>query len=220
MDIAKNFAKVTVTDGNYDASSTSIDLITGHGARLPAVPFNAVWWNATDYPDPADDPVVELVRVTDVTSDTLTITRAQEGTAAEDHNLAGKTYKMIAGITARTVNEDMLGDVHGSGAAVLVDNDSQAVRLRQSATRFILIGGGTQIQDTAEVAIGDSEAEGNFGQLVVSDSNGRVTFSNLNIATSQSASATGPVGTVVGKLPIYNEGGSLLGYLPIYNSIT
>ena len=55
MDAAKNFAKTTVTDGNYDDSSTEIDVITGGGAKFPAPPFNAVWWNVTDFADPSDD---------------------------------------------------------------------------------------------------------------------------------------------------------------------
>lgn len=102
-DEAKNFAKVTVSIG-YDASATSIALTSGHGARLPTVPFNVVWWNSTDYPDPTDDPNVEIVRVTARSTDTLTVTRAQEGTSASTKNTASKTYKMIAGATALLVN--------------------------------------------------------------------------------------------------------------------
>jgi len=34
------------------------------------------------------------------------------------------------------------------------------------------------------------------------------------------ASASGPVGSVVAKLPVYDETGSLVGYLPLYDSIT
>ncbi len=106
MDIAKNFAKVTVSTG-YDASATSIVLATGHGAKLPTAPFNAVWWNATDYADPSDDPNVEIVRVTSIATDTLTVTRAQESTSASTKNTANKTYKMIAGLTAKVINLDL-----------------------------------------------------------------------------------------------------------------
>jgi hypothetical protein len=34
------------------------------------------------------------------------------------------------------------------------------------------------------------------------------------------ASASGPVGTVVAKLPVYDETGALVGYLPLYDAIT
>lgn len=108
MDISKNFATAVVSTG-YDAAATSIVLVTGGGARLPAATsgdatthFNAVWWNATDYPNPADDPGVEIVRVTNVVGDTLTIARAQESTGAGNHNTSGKVYKVLSGMTLRT----------------------------------------------------------------------------------------------------------------------
>lgn len=103
LDNAKNFAKVSLSAG-YDAAAGSIVLLSGHGARLPSAPFNAVWWNYTDYPDPSDDPDVEIVRVTSVSTDTLSITRAQEGTVATAKNISGKTYKIIAGLTALAAN--------------------------------------------------------------------------------------------------------------------
>ena len=108
LDAVKNFAKVTVSTG-YDASATSVDLSSGHGAKLPAPAtdglFNLVWWNYTDYPDPSDDPNVEIVRVTARSTDTLTITRAQEGTSASTHNTGGKTYKMALCATAKTITD-------------------------------------------------------------------------------------------------------------------
>lgn len=104
-DVAKNFAKCTVSTG-YDAAATSIVLSSGHGAKLPTVPFNITWYNATDWPDPSDDPNVEIVRVTTISTDTLTVTRAQEGTSASTKNTASKTYKMIAGFTAKVMNTD------------------------------------------------------------------------------------------------------------------
>ena len=104
LDGTKNFSKVEVSTG-YDDNDTSIDLIGGDGAKLPNEPFNAVWWNFTDYPSPTDDPDVEIVRVTGISTDTLTIVRAQEGTSAVAHNTVGKTYKMIAGLTSKTMTD-------------------------------------------------------------------------------------------------------------------
>jgi hypothetical protein len=112
FDNAKNFAKATVSTG-YDAVATSIVLSSGHGAKLPTAPFNATWWNSTDYADPSDDPNVEVVRVTAISTDTLTVIRGQEGISASTKNTASKTYKMIAGLTAQTVNKDILGNGKG-----------------------------------------------------------------------------------------------------------
>ena len=106
LDSAVNFAKVTVSTG-YGSSATSIVLSAGNGALLPTAPFNVIWWNFTDYPDPSDDPNKEIVRVTVISTDTLTVTRAQEGTTGSSKNTAGKTYKMIAGLTAKVINTDL-----------------------------------------------------------------------------------------------------------------
>lgn len=102
MDAVKNFVKVTLDQG-YDDVATSVDLITDDGAKLPdpaVLAFKLTWWNVTDYSDPSDDPNVEIVRCTARSTDTLTITRAQESTAAATHNEGGKTYKMILAPTA------------------------------------------------------------------------------------------------------------------------
>lgn len=98
LDSAKNFAKVTVP-GGYSDLATSI--VVSDGSRLPSAPFNAVWWNAAAYGDPSDDPDVEVIRVTNVATNTLTVTRAQEGTAATAKAAA---CKLIAGLTALAAN--------------------------------------------------------------------------------------------------------------------
>jgi len=69
------------------------------------VPFNLIWYNSTDYPNPANDPNVEIVRVTNVSTDTLTISRAQEGTSASNKNTAAKTYSLLLGITAKMISD-------------------------------------------------------------------------------------------------------------------
>ena len=108
LDPVKNFAKVLVSTG-YDADDTSIVLETDEGAKLPAPAtdgaFNVVWYNSSDYGDPGDDPNVEIVRVTARSTDTLTITREQEGTTAKTHNTAGKVYKMILAMTKKMIDD-------------------------------------------------------------------------------------------------------------------
>ena len=202
MDNAKNFAKVTV-DGGYDDTATSINLIAADGAKLPTAPFNAVWWNTTDYPDPADDPNKEIVRVTAIATDTLTVTRAQEGTAALEHQLEGKLYRMAAGLTAKTINDlpfSWQGDL------------------------FRIIPGIGK-----EILIGDPDADYNGTMLRVDDSTGRILFyagaggvfidGKLGVGSSAAAST---LGTVVGKVAVYSDDAlsNLIGYLPIYDSIT
>lgn len=108
LDPVTNFGKVTVSTG-YNAVATSIALSSGHGSRLPQPSsdgaFNLVWWNATDYADPSDDPNREIVRVTARSTDTLTVTRAQESTSASTKNTSGKTYKMVLAITKKMITD-------------------------------------------------------------------------------------------------------------------
>ncbi len=108
IDAAENFAKVTVS-GTYNAAATAITLEGANGARLPDTdaegPFNLVWFNSTDYKDPADDPNREIVRVLARATDALTILRAQEGTAATTKNAAGKVYKMVLAPTKKLVDD-------------------------------------------------------------------------------------------------------------------
>lgn len=138
-DPVKNFAKVTVST-TYDASATSIALTAGHGALLPAPAtagaYNLVWWNSTDYADPADDPNVEIVRVTARSTDTLTVTRAQEGTSASTKNTASKTYKMILALT-----KDVMDDVDSEGIAATGSlSDGSKVIVRSDGTVEVISG--------------------------------------------------------------------------------
>src|SRR5580704_4044437 len=115
LDTVANFVQVQASTG-YSSSATSITLQSGQGSKLPAAPFNLIWWNSTDYPNPANDPNVEIVRVTNVTADTLTITRAQEGTSATNKNTGGKTYSLVLGITAKMISD--IWAALGSGTPV------------------------------------------------------------------------------------------------------
>jgi hypothetical protein len=112
LDNAKNFAKSTLASG-ITSGATSLTVATGDGTKFPSVSFNAVIWNKTDYADPADDPNVEIVRVTAISTDTFTVTRGQESTTGVAHNTAGKTYGIIAGLTAKVLNTDL-----GTGAVL------------------------------------------------------------------------------------------------------
>lgn len=117
----KNGAKVTVLNP-YGAGDTSIVLQTGQGAKLPTgTPFNVMWWNSTDYADPSDDPNAEVVRVTNIATDTLTVTRAQEGSTATTKNTSGRTYKMVAGLTAKGPESFQIGSGANASASYPLD---------------------------------------------------------------------------------------------------
>ncbi len=104
LDNITNFAKATLVAG-YASGVTTIVASSGEGAEFPTVDFNLVWWNSTDYGDPADDPLKEIVRCTARVTDTFTIVRAQEGTSDNNHNIANKDYKIVLALTKYTYDE-------------------------------------------------------------------------------------------------------------------
>jgi hypothetical protein len=99
MERFANFARSTLDSGIASGDGT-LDVTAGDGARFPEAPFRATVWNATDFPDAASDPDREIVIVTDITGDVLTLTRGQEATPDADHNTVGKVYGIVAAPTA------------------------------------------------------------------------------------------------------------------------
>jgi prepilin-type N-terminal cleavage/methylation domain-containing protein len=61
------------------SSGTSLTVTSGQGSRFPTTPFEATIWPAGSVPSSSN---AEIVLVTAIATDTLTITRAQEGTTA------------------------------------------------------------------------------------------------------------------------------------------
>ena len=107
LDQILNFCVVVVSTG-YNDTDTSIVLKTGDGAKLPdpaSGEYNLTWYDSDTYPNPADDPNVEIDRVTAKSTDTITVIRAQEGTVASTKNTADKTYKMILSLTKKMITD-------------------------------------------------------------------------------------------------------------------
>src|ERR1019366_4004500 len=143
LDPSANFAKSTLSTG-YASGATTLVLTTGGGARFPAPSFNAVYYDSGVYSDPSDDPSVEIVRVTGVSTDTLTVTRAQEGTSAANHNTAGHTYTLVAGPTSK-----LLTDIYSLGlkGGRQYWKSTQSVGMQSTGVAFgatlPVLGGGT-----------------------------------------------------------------------------
>lgn len=97
-DAHKNFASSLVATAPSPATSgTSLVVTTGDGTKFPAAPFNATVWPAGATPTTAN---AEIVRVTAVSTDTLTITRTQESTSARTVIVGDQ---IVAGITAKSL---------------------------------------------------------------------------------------------------------------------
>jgi len=76
----KNFAYSAIATAPSPATSgTSLVVTTGDGVKFPAVPFNITIWPTGTNPLTTN---AEIATVTAISTDTLTIVRAQEGTTA------------------------------------------------------------------------------------------------------------------------------------------
>lgn len=110
-DAIKNLLKVKVV-GDYSNSDTTIEIDSDDFSRLPdpaTAKYNLVWWDIESYPDPSDDPNVEIVRVQSSNSGTKTITvlRGQEDTTATAKS--GELMLMLA-LTKKTLT-DIFGEI-------------------------------------------------------------------------------------------------------------
>lgn len=171
LDPCVNFAVVTVSTG-YDTGDTSIVLASGHGAKLPAAQnYNVVWFNFTDYKNPSDDPNVEIVRVTARTTDTLTVTRAQEGTSAATHNTGAKVYKMMLGITAKMITDiaAKVDPITAAGAALIDDADAAAQIVTLGAIPAAIVTAKGDVIAASASATPVNVAVGADGQVLTAD---------------------------------------------------
>jgi hypothetical protein len=80
MDALKNFAYSTVTN-TPGTAGTSIVVTTGQGSYFPTAPFDVTIWPGAQQPSNTN---AEICRVTSVTGNTLTVSRAQYGTTAQN----------------------------------------------------------------------------------------------------------------------------------------
>lgn len=84
--------------GGINASDTS--LIVSDASDFPSTgDFLITIWNKVTYPDPCDDSNVEIIKVTNVSSNIFTIERGQENTIGVSH-ANGQAVEML--ITAGT----------------------------------------------------------------------------------------------------------------------
>jgi hypothetical protein len=127
MDAHKNLAYSVVAGAPSPATSgTSLTVSAGHGVRFPTPPFNAVVWATGAIPTPAN---AEIVRVTNIVTDTLTIDREEESTTARTIIIGDQ---IAAAITAKTLTDiEALLD-HGALPGLTDDDHTQYLKERAS----------------------------------------------------------------------------------------
>ena len=108
FDAHRNLAVSSIAVAPSPATSgTSITVGSGEGGRFPAVPFNATIGQPAALLTPLN---AEIVRVTAVSGDVFTITRAQEGTAAR--SIA------VGDLIGATITSKVITDIEGAFTGV------------------------------------------------------------------------------------------------------
>lgn len=107
-----NFGVVTVSTG-YDAAAVTVVLNSGDGAKL-AFPMYVSWFDGTKYSSPAQDPNREIVQITNIVGDTLTVVRGVLGTSASTKNTSNSTYKMANTPFAHVIPDTIIKDADGT----------------------------------------------------------------------------------------------------------
>ncbi len=189
MDAHKNAAYSLVATAPSPATSgTSLVVTAGEGARFPAVPFNATVWATGAQPNFAAGGTTggnfEIVRVTAISTDTLTITRAQESTTARSIVVGDQ---IAATITAKTLTdaETLNGVLVGSGAGTTHTGDLTETSLATIAIPAGLIGANGMVEIIFMVERAASETS-NIGWKVRFGASGSGTGGTQMVAQNQS----------------------------------
>jgi len=139
----------------------ALNVAAGEGTRFPAPPFNATVWPASATPTPAN---AEILRVTAITGDNLTIVRAQEATAARaivvgDLIAATITAKTLQDVETPLANLDgawtptVVGSGGGTAAGYLIQQGRyQRVDRWITASFYLQLNGGGTIAGDVQIA--------------------------------------------------------------------
>lgn len=96
----KNNARSTLTEA---ISASDIVLIVTDASVFPDTPeFVLTIWNKSRFPDPSDDSTTEIIKVTNINGNILTIERGQEDTSPRSHS-SGHSIELL--ITAGQLKE-------------------------------------------------------------------------------------------------------------------
>ena len=150
MDALKNFSYSLVATAPSPATSgTSLVVTAGQGSYFPTTPFDATIWPSGSQPTNTN---AEIVRVTNVSTDTFTITRAQYGTTAQSIAVG---YQI-----AQTVDANLLNQLAPLSGATFTGNVTAPAHIASgltgatAATRYV--GGTTNGAPTSGTfAVGD-----------------------------------------------------------------
>jgi hypothetical protein len=195
LDPVVNFFQSEIATLPVSDAGVTIVLSSGDGAKLPNPAVDGAF-NLTIYKDGDPFASPEIVRVTARSTDTLTVTRAQEGSIATTKT-AGSTWKVVMFPTAKTIQD--IDSLKVNKAGDTMTGTLSATKL--VPTGNVTAGNGMYLPATNQIAIGTNGSE-----RVRIDASG-----NVGVGVTPSA-WSGEFGSVLQfKSAGSNGGGSLTG---------
>jgi len=188
MDAHKNFSISTVaTAPSPVLSGTSLVVSSGEGALFPTPPFNAVAVPSGALPITSNS---EIIRVTNISTDTFTITRAQETTTAKSIAVG---WVIMAGVTAKTLTdiEDEITiheadtTVHGTTGNVVGTTDAQTLTNKTlTAPKADVIAEETSDNGVTVDGLNIKDGKLNTNNSVVTNNIANAAVTNTKLSTS------------------------------------
>jgi hypothetical protein len=167
FDAHKNLAySLVATAPSPAASGTSLTVTAGQGTRFPAVPFNATVWAVSEIPVPTN---AEIVRVTNIAGDVLTITRAQEGTSARTIIVGDQIAATVTAKTFTDIETQFAGTNSAiTGGSLTVNTSGISINLPAYLTTAMLSNAAT----ISNIKVSAGAASANLSAITFSNSNG------------------------------------------------
>jgi hypothetical protein len=170
LDPVVNFFESEIATLPVASGGTVIVLSSGDGNKLPNPSVDGAF-NLTIYEEGNPFSSPEIVRVTARTSDTLTVTRAQEGTTATTKT-TGTTWKVVMFPTAKTIQDIDLQKLDKAGGTMTGDltipdkiihsgDTNTAIRFPADDTVTVETGGSERLRvsSTGNVQIGTTSTD-------------------------------------------------------------
>ena len=212
-DSHKNFAYSTILTAPSPADSgTSLVVQSLDGAKFPTVPFNATVWPTGTQPLTTN---AEIVRVTAISTDTFTITRAQESSTARSivvgdqiaATITGKTLtdvetaNLLDGVKADTVAQTVT-----RGSLIYGNSTPKWDELVVGAANSVLWTDGTDVSWSAAPRLANIADAGGTNRITTAASSPHVTLTGdirINGPLKMDEQASRP-GGVANYLWLYN----------------
>jgi len=203
----KNNAKSTITNNPLASGGLSITLASSTGSRFPTTgnTWLATIWDAVTYPDPSDDPNMEVVLIDSRSTDTLTVNasgRGYAGTTGVSH-ATGSAIRLLIMKEHTDQYETAITALEGRGllgyAQAVADQTgiSTITDLTNLSVAVTVPSGGRYIKITGQILVTNPNTNGALHSLTIREGSTTLQLSQLQLFTGTGSPTCTLVATYV-----------------------